>query len=353
MALGLQNALGTQNLSDTIRQILATRKAEDLAKAADEYKRQQDAIKNALASRTIAVDEGGLTLNRDKFNADAPIRAANVADVQSQTAARLQDTAFKGDDRSRAIGNLDLLSDTPVSPGRLSPRAITGLKMFNGVDFTTPGGERAIVAPTTLGAEQGSTARAMWEGGGRQQFADESRITADNQIRVANAKAGAAGGGASSTAVDEMLDKALATAQKLKTMRGKSGAVGARGLAAIPEYFGGKPLPGTDEADFAREAQTLVSQISLPNLSMMKGMGALSDAEGKRIEAASTSLSRDMSEPQWDAELDNVIATLQGAQARRRGGAMAPAPSHATSTTQPAASSIDVVRGPNGQLMRR
>ena len=308
----------------------------------------QLAIKNALAERAMQVDEGGLDVNRGNLGIRAgefgqqvrqyneigkPKGLADIASTQASTASTLGNESRTATDYADAKQLEGLMSNESATPGVVSPQqGLRISRLFKNINPTSPGFTAMTQSPTQAGQAAGTQKATESSSGGLATMKAEERVKADEQIRVNNAREAAqnAGKASPSTAVDDMLDKALATARKLKTMRGKSGAVGARGLAAIPEYFGGKPIPGSDEADFAREAETLVSQISLPNLSMMKGMGALSDMEGKRIEAASTSLSRNTSEPQWDSELDNVIATLTSARERRK-----PMASHSESATPP------------------
>jgi hypothetical protein len=54
-------------------------------------------------------------------------------------------------------------------------------------------------------------------------------------------------------------------------------------------------VPGTDAKDFRAKLDTLKSQQFLTQAKEMKGMGALSDAEGARIERAVASLDADQS----------------------------------------------------------
>ena len=54
-------------------------------------------------------------------------------------------------------------------------------------------------------------------------------------------------------------------------------------------------IPGTDNKDFRGKLESLKSQIFLPAVQQVKGMGALSNAEGEKLTAAVESLDADMS----------------------------------------------------------
>lgn len=79
---------------------------------------------------------------------------------------------------------------------------------------------------------------------------------------------------------------------------GFSGAVGWQ--AAFPT------VPGSDSAGVEGMIETLSSQNFLNSVQNMKGMGALSDAEGKKLSSAVASLNPDMSENDFKKAL-NVI----------------------------------------------
>jgi hypothetical protein len=116
---------------------------------------------------------------------------------------------------------------------------------------------------------------------------------------------------------DEGKVKARALAQQatsaisnLKSMAGKSGAVG----AGFQKMFLDKPAAGTAAAGFLTQLESVKSLVSLPNLEYMKGLGPMSEREFGAIQAASHALSGDISEKQFDTQvaiiednLDSVI----------------------------------------------
>lgn len=83
--------------------------------------------------------------------------------------------------------------------------------------------------------------------------------------------------------------------------------------AGIP--FASK-VPGTSAADTKAQVDTLKSQVFLSAISQMKGMGALSNAEGEKLQASIANLSPDMSEKQAQKSLRTIRDTME--QARER-----------------------------------
>jgi len=83
-------------------------------------------------------------------------------------------------------------------------------------------------------------------------------------------------------------------------------------------------VPGTDNKDFNAMLDTLKSQQFLTAAKEMKGMGALSDAEGARIERAVASLDRDQSPAAFKTALTTIKTTLERAQAKIVGSGKLP-----------------------------
>ncbi|NBN88179.1 MAG: hypothetical protein EBV32_03715 [Proteobacteria bacterium] len=82
-----------------------------------------------------------------------------------------------------------------------------------------------------------------------------------------------------------------------------------RKLATGASSFASK-VPGTDAYDFAAKLDTFKAQTFVPMVSALKGMGALSDAEGKKLQAAVGALDPSMSEEAFVNELNKVATTL-------------------------------------------
>lgn len=75
-------------------------------------------------------------------------------------------------------------------------------------------------------------------------------------------------------------------------------------------------IPGTTRADFMSELETFQSQAFLPMVSQLKGMGALSDAEGKKLTAAVGALKPSMSEKSFRESLDRIKKDMEAARER-------------------------------------
>jgi hypothetical protein len=69
-------------------------------------------------------------------------------------------------------------------------------------------------------------------------------------------------------------------------------------------------VPGTNAYDFNAKLETFKAQTFIPMVSALKGMGALSDAEGKKLQAAVGALDPSMSEEAFVKELEKVANTL-------------------------------------------
>jgi hypothetical protein len=106
------------------------------------------------------------------------------------------------------------------------------------------------------------------------------------------------------------VDKSMEAITALKKMPGKAGAVGAKGPMSL---FGLKdqPFAGTAAADFVANFDNLMSMIALPNLELMRGLGAMSDREFNNIAASASALKRDMSEQAFDVELEKLAQSLK------------------------------------------
>jgi hypothetical protein len=326
--------------ADQMRAVLAERLAERHAAELEAYKRSQDEIANQFKNRQIAVPEGQLVLDNQKFIAEAPQRAADVAQTIALTGKTNQDVSFDAEDHGKRNNVIAGLSNVSMN-GRLSPRQAAEARVFAGVDFMNPAGERATVGAADLGKEAGQAAAAESASGALKALADAERVKANEQIRVNNARPRAddAKSGPASEMAATVKAQALATVRKLKTMAGRTGATGLKNASSL---FGllNEPIAGTDEADFVSELNTLKARLTLPQLQMMKGMGALSDMEGQRIERAVSSLNRNMKDTTFLAELDAIEQALTG------GNAMQPM------TSRDATSSPVIRTLKNGQRIR-
>ena len=77
-------------------------------------------------------------------------------------------------------------------------------------------------------------------------------------------------------------------------------------------------LAGTDPAGFEATLETLQSQAFLSQIGQMKGMGALSEGEGRKLAQAIGSLSIDMSDKKLRSELNRINEMFQSSISKAR-----------------------------------
>lgn len=94
------------------------------------------------------------------------------------------------------------------------------------------------------------------------------------------------------------LDNALDTVARIETHPGLSGNLGKTGV--IPN------IPGSDASNANALIEQLQSQTFLSSVKAMVGLGALSDAEGKKIASAAASLDTRQSEDQFRRQLNSI-----------------------------------------------
>jgi hypothetical protein len=115
-----------------------------------------------------------------------------------------------------------------------------------------------------------------------------------------------ASGATQNTATSPVKDNALSSAQNLLTMfqGGNKFAVGGSSI------FG--TLPGTKSRDFVTQFNNLKSLLSLDNIKLLKGQGAVSDAERNLLAQASSKLELSQSEAEFENSLGTIIKALSG-----------------------------------------
>jgi hypothetical protein len=105
-------------------------------------------------------------------------------------------------------------------------------------------------------------------------------------------------------------DSAVDTLDLLSKHPGKKAVVGTLSGGVL------SMVPGTDAAGFASQLETFKAQTFIPQVSALKGMGALSDAEGKKLTAAVGALDTKMKPAEFDASVARIKADLQAARQR-------------------------------------
>lgn len=112
------------------------------------------------------------------------------------------------------------------------------------------------------------------------------------------------------SAVDTM-DRTIDTANKVLNSEGFSGYFGTN-INPLSSRF----IPGTSAADTSALIDTLKSQGFMAGIQQMKGMGALSNAEGQKVVDAIGSLSASQSEKSAKAAIKTIIDTTEQAKKR-------------------------------------
>jgi hypothetical protein len=160
----------------------------------------------------------------------------------------------------------------------------------------------------------------------RQQGIDDKR--SEKQAKEESQKQG----------VVASFDSALDTLGRIANHPGKSSAVGFGGTTA-------SMIPGTNAAGFASQLETFKAQVFLPQVQNLKGMGALSDAEGKRLTAAIGALDQKMKPAEFDAQLKIIENDLRKARARVTGTTVTPeaAAPKATKRFNPATGQLEAI----------
>lgn len=122
-------------------------------------------------------------------------------------------------------------------------------------------------------------------------------------------------------------DSALDTLDVLSKHPGKKDVVGtlSGGVMSV--------IPGTQAAGFSSQLETFKAQTFIPMVATLKGMGALSDAEGKKLTAAVGALDTKMPKAEFDRQITKIKADLEAA--RQRASTM-PGTSKQTPETAPA-----------------
>jgi hypothetical protein len=138
-------------------------------------------------------------------------------------------------------------------------------------------------------------------------------------------------------------DTMLGTLDRLSKHPGLSRSVGLVG--ALPT------VPGSDSANFQAELNTFQSQAFLPMVAQLKGMGALSDAEGKKLTAAVGALDPKMGEKAFRDSVKRITDDMDAARKRMVGGKAAGADkSISTRTVDVGGSQMQARQAPDGKF---
>lgn len=205
-----------------------------------------------------------------------------------------------------------------INAGGGDPRAIFA-HYYGGPDKSKHGPRTRKYVEDMMGRLSGGGPKVIAQGAPRQPKGNEPpsgyRWKADGTLEpIPGGPAVGKGGGApgdapaySQSAIDAF-NRAIETADRLKKHPGFNTAVGMKGLTG--GLLGGWVVPGTDAADFKAELDAMKAQVFLPMVQSMKGMGALSNAEGEKLTASIGALDPKMSEAGFTASLNRIITDL-------------------------------------------
>jgi hypothetical protein len=147
----------------------------------------------------------------------------------------------------------------------------------------------------------------------KQNKLEQSKIGARKDLDNANAN----------------IDASIKAADDLLSDKGLSGAVGFSSL--IPTR------PGSSTADFEARLDSFNAKTFLSSVEQMKGLGALTEAEGAKLTAAAGALNKNMSEGAFKKSLSDMKSGMENAKARlaARSGPSQPAlPQEVTTAEQ-------------------
>lgn len=86
-------------------------------------------------------------------------------------------------------------------------------------------------------------------------------------------------------------------------------AVGVKGISS---FFGlkGTPIAGSGAANFDNKLKQILSEVVLPNLDKLRGLGRVTQKEFDTLQASVTSLNTNLSETEFKKELNTLVETI-------------------------------------------
>ena len=188
-------------------------------------------------------------------------------------------------------------------PKNLTPEQLRQAQ-FEQFKFANPSASDLLSASTARRGQDLTNTRALESMGIQNQLKNLQAQKLQMEIgQTVSSKEGAV----------DSYNTSLQSLDRLAKHPGLSSAVGATLQPRIP-FIG--EIPGTNKADFMAELDTFKSQTFLPMVQNLRGMGALSDAEGKKLTDAVGALNPNMSEKAFKESLTRIKADLTKARAR-------------------------------------
>lgn len=271
----------------------------------------------ALATNPGALKDGPFARSQPGY-AGAKGSFATFATPEQGIAA--QEALIRSRYIGRGLNTVSKIIDTyaPVGPEN-SPASVANYKAYvarrAGIDPNAP------IPPEKVSAV--AAAQREFETGNRGGGQLKPAPTAAE--KTAQAKATKEALPAYSQSALDAFDRAIGTANRLLEHPGFNAGVGLPSINPLDGNLAGMVVPGSPAADFRAELNALKAQVFLPMVQSMKGMGALSNAEGEKLTAAIGALDANMSESGFRSSLNRVIKDLQAYKQRgMKGGAASP-----------------------------
>jgi hypothetical protein len=203
---------------------------------------------------------------------------------ENQTIEQLTSKALKGDKHSQAV--LDAMQGREIAKAKANRAIIT----------SSGGGGRGGTGKAPSGYRWGADGNLEAIPGGpaamktqKEQLATESAVAT--------------------------LDETMGVIDKLANHPGRSAGTGLSSRIDPRNY-----VPGTDAKDFRLELESFDGKLFLANVSKMKGLGALSDAEGKKLTAAAGAIKPGMSDAAFLRNITEIKKGLERAKNRVMSG---------------------------------
>lgn len=293
------------------QRVAAQDRAAGLAERKFESSDTAQGLRNQLVEQQLAAGKLSGRGQQEKFNT-----AVNELTPFARTLKNLSDknkaSAIEGEIARRQEANL------PANP--LLKEALQQAQSGNFVDLNKsidevlsfrqrPKGGRFIKVPTT-----GGTALVDSATGQTQRIIENATKEELDQLRIDAKKTEAKGSkdekNSQRAAALETADRAIITAEELINHPGLESATGIGSVFAT--------APGSPAADFETALESFQSQVFLNQVEKMRGMGTLTEAEGKKIAAALGSLSLKQSDAQLKKNLQIISDIFKEGKKRTR-----------------------------------
>ncbi|HCN5209608.1 TPA: phage DNA ejection protein [Escherichia coli] len=280
-----QQALG--NAARDLRVAMATNNPQAV---------QQAAIRHSGVLGTVGSSPGDIV---QQFQQD-PQSLANIVDAVGMSALGAKDYYGVQNDRAQRQNDIEKLQE------QIRSNQAGEALQARGQDITIRG--------QNISAQNAALSREIQRAEVQDKVLDRQIARETNQIKLeelrqkqldvrSKADAARADRQAAAQGAVDTFSTALDSLSEIEHSPGLKKAVGFN--SAFPT------VPGTDAANFEARLDTFKAQTFLPMVASLKGMGALSDAEGKKLSDAVGALSPKMSEDAFRSSIGKIRTQLE------------------------------------------